>query len=1190
MNSLKLKIILICLVLITRVVASDLLVRPSDKGLIEIGPRKTATTFFRITNQGADDKEIFASSQLPAGWKQIIQEFPFVMDGNSTQVRLFSFFVPPSTSAGLYEIKYAAQDRKTLSTRDETTIQVQVLPVHEIDIIVIESPQYVIEDKDYRVLFEVINKSNFSDRIELQAQTSEQSSVFFNKKIIELRPGERDTINTTFSTHLAKSTSMKNHIQLIGSSNTTKEIIYKKILVQVIPKKQEKNKPFHTLPVKMSIRRVFQQNGAFRSGYQGEVYAKGSLDEKKTKNIEARFRGPDIYSESFLAAHDEYFVNYSNQTFQFKVGDGYYSLTQLTERIRYGRGFFSSAKLNNFQLAGYYQQTRWLRPKEKQIGAYVRYSFLKNSFIGLNLLHKKRAIDASIMSIESAIKPNRFNDIEIEIASASSANEFTNSYRSKLRGQLRKLNYLFEYIHADPNFPGYYRDTRYITSGASFKVTKYLHIGANIRHEKQNFDIDSTHFSAPISHFEQIGFHIRPFKQTSINLDYVQRSRKDRLDIPKFDYDEKTGRLGLSQIIGPVTFYSSAEYGNTWNNLTDGNHQMKRFTFSSTFRFRRKNSIRSYFYMDDNQRYNGENRTRYTAGVTVQQYFGQFSFLNLSYQNNYAPEDYFRDRNLFNVKLVHRLPFGHEISITGRHTLLRNTLHDKESALLLDYSVPLDMNVSRNSESNLIYGKIFDRESSQPIPNIYIKLNDKPVLSDKDGKFSFSNVKPGKYFIYLDESQLEFGKITIPKLPFGIELVGGQKEYLEIAVTHGASINGKITNADKNLTNQTLVQSGPKNGKNVLFGKGSIIDQNSDMINGMPSSPLPMGFLSDSPGLESIYVELVCDNGKKQMFTNKYGAFYFEGLEPGDYSIIVHENNLPDYHYFKKKLYTFSLKPGDSEKIVIQAFAKKRSIMFAQKKETALAVKEEKNGNLKNSTFTKRLLKEVEKNSQNVLPTNVDFILGMSYYRIKQYFNALNAFKNARETSVEKPDILLMLGLTHSKMGDKKSATELFQYIIDHGSASLAKTIALGYLGYLKNKRVSTKAYLVHFNNGVSYFKNLQYKSAAEAFSKAIYSTNDQKEKAEGYYSLGKSLYALEKYFEAKTVLNKAINLGPESICINALFASGQCYFQLNKFDIAKEQFLKVAILSSDKKIIHQARDYLAKIYSPNYKLTWLTN
>ena len=1176
MINLKHKILLGWLALVCTVFASDLLVRPADKVLIVTGPRKTNTTMFRVTNQSAQKKEIIIQPQLPKGWKQITLEFPFVMDGNSSEVRLFNFFIPPSTSAGVYDIKYVVQDRKVLSSRDETTIQVQVLPNYKIDINLINYPQYALEDKEYQLSFRVINNSNVPDRIVVDAQTSEKTSVVFDHKVIELQPGKEDTITATLSTLLSKSESMKNHIKIIGFSNASKEKIHKELFLEIIPKKQKKINPTHTLPVKLSLKKVFQQNGSYRTAYQGELYTKGSLNDKKTKNIELRLRGPDIFSQSFLADHDEYFLNYSTPNYKVYVGDGYYKLTPLTEKIRYGRGMSSSLKVDRFLLGGYYQQTRWLRSQEKQVGAFLKYNPAENNYIGLNVLFKNRQANTSIVSLESVLKPNEKNKVELEIASGSNENKISNSYRSKFDGRLAKLGYLFEFIHAGPDFPGYYRDTRFMASGISYNMNKKITVEMNIRQEKQNFDVDSTQYAAPISRFEQLGFYVRPFKRTSINISYLQRSRKDRLQESKFDYNEKAGRIGLSQFIGPLVFYTSAEYGHTFNNLTNSLFDMKRFTASMTLRFMKKNSVRGYFYLDDNQRYTGEKRKRFTVGTSYRQYFAQHSYMNISYQNDYEPEEYFRDRNLLHAEIVHKFAFGHKISIRGRHTLLRYSLHNKESAVLVDYSIPLDVPVSRVSQKSLIQGKIINSETSASIPDMYIRLNNKPVLTDKDGNFSFSNVKPGTYFIYMDESQLGFGKMTMPKLPLEIHVTGGQTEYIEILVVKSASISGQILKADKRQAIKNLIFEQQDNN---ISAKNNGINEIATYPSGPDSFALPPEILVKEEVLEGIYVDLVGPNGTTRRFTDHNGIFYFDGLVPGKYSVIAYENNLPQYRFFKKKSYEFNVNQGQSHKFVIKAFEKERPILFTRKEEFVLKAEEHKEDIVKNYSFTTRLLQEIDKSQAEQQQSSIDIILGMNYYRIKKYSYALESFNSALETANNTLDVLILLGLTHQKMGDSKSAQSCFQKVANKSQPSLARTIALEYLGTPNIKSNSNKSFRTHYNEGMALFKKQQFEKASEAFSKAIYCTEQPMVKAEGFYFLGRSLLELGIHEKALLVLNNAIKLGTKKVALQALHQSGICNLVLNNEDTAKKQLLQVLVLSPDEKEISHARTRLAQLY-----------
>ena len=81
-------------------------------------------------------------------------------------------------------------------------------------------------------------------------------------------------------------------------------------------------------------------------------------------------------------------------------------------------------------------------------------------------------------------------------------------------------------------------------------------------------------------------------------LDWICQSREDRLLTPQFDYVENTYRFGLGQTFKTISIQAIAEFGNTENNL-------------------------------------------------------------LHYQNNYHAEDYYRDRNIFEVRMDHTLPKDH---------------------------------------------------------------------------------------------------------------------------------------------------------------------------------------------------------------------------------------------------------------------------------------------------------------------------------------------------------------------------------------------------------------------------------------------------------------------------------------------------------------------------------------------------
>ena len=465
---------------------------------------------------------------------------------------------------------------------------------------------------------------------------------------------------------------------------------------------------------------------------------------------------------------------------------------------------------------------------------------------------------------------------------------------------------------------------------------------------------------------------------------------------------------------------------------------------------------------------------------------------------------------------------------------------------------------------------------------MYLRLNNKPILTDKNGNFSFSDVKPGEYFLYLDESQLGFGKISIPKIPLKLKVIGGQKEYIEIVITNAGSINGRIIKADKSQST-SIINSTSSTNNYAIKENGQTLNpingQNHKTKNNL-SSARSSDYLSDNLGLESIYVEITGPNGKERRFTDKQGNFYFEGLQPGNYSLLVYENNLPQFRYLKKKLYEFKLAPGQNVDFAVDTFKKDRPVTFATNTKTTLIVENIETNDLKDYAFTGRLLKELEAEPDVSSEYCIDLMLGLNYYRINKYYFAIDAFKNALNSETKTEDALLLLGLSYLKLGNQQKAFDYFKKITARTQSSLPATIANEYLGKtIRIKSDKTPAFSIHFNDGLEHFGNKNFKKAMEAFSKSIYSSSDNFEKADSYSYLGQCFYNLEKYTEAIKVLNSAVKLGTKNTRLEALYWSGLSYLKTDDKDVSKEILAKVAVLSSDQLLIESSNSYLSQIY-----------
>ena len=64
--------------------------------------------------------------------------------------------------------------------------------------------------------------------------------------------------------------------------------------------------------------------------------------------------------------------------------------------------------------------------------------------------------------------------------------------------------------------------------------------------------------------------------------------------------------------------------------------------------------------------------------------------------------------------------------------------------------------------------------------------------------------------------------------------------------------------------------------------------------------------------------------------------FTFDDVRPGQWTLAVHADNLPGYHYFEKDTFEIELAPGEKKEMLIRVLPRKRTIQIIKEGETLL--------------------------------------------------------------------------------------------------------------------------------------------------------------------------------------------------------------------------------------------------------------
>jgi len=559
-------------------------------------------------------------------------------------------------------------------------------------------------------------------------------------------------------------------------------------------------------------------------------------------------------------------------------------------------------------------------------------------------------------------------DVELEHAYGVKNNNGSEDDHATLlgvTGYQRSISYAFKYIHAGPDYPGYYSDMDYLSVGLAAPLGERLRLNTAFRQQKNNLDLDPTLTSAALDRYRQVGLGYKFTTGTHLSLEYRNRNREDRLPSPTFDYKEDTLRFSLSHRFKKFNLTASGESGKTKNELTDQTSILQRYTTSAYFRPTQRQSYSGYLSYDTHSNLAGQKSPRITAGLNSFYRIADRTSLNISVQiedylesgNGESSEDSLgsgneegsmdysgsgnEERHNLELGLTHtvrsKIEFfdNNKISVTSWYSSHQYSEKDDEMSFLLTWTIPFGLPVSRKKSIGGIKGHVYDEETKMPVPDAILRVNGATAVTDNEGNFIFPSLRPGTYYLNLERAGVGKNKIPVQKNPMEVTVEPGKEIFIERGITQGATVFGHIMlYRFENDHNNKVVsdKSGHYDASHYVSAEGN--SSNGSLNNDEAS-------LVKAYGLANILVKLSNGSDVKRRVTNEKGYFGFEELRPGKWVLKIFDSNLPEYHYLEKNTFEFELGPGEEKEIFANVLPKKRRIHIIEDGGTLLEEEKE---------------------------------------------------------------------------------------------------------------------------------------------------------------------------------------------------------------------------------------------------------
>jgi len=852
-------------------------------------PGTTHTAAVSVRNNTSKIQTYDGTMKLPSGWKQVTRESSFKIEPGEFEIRLLMFSVPTGAAPDSYTVTYTVRDRDKVIHAAAASISMIVPHFNLLELNIVHAPQYVIAGMTIVTEVLLTNQGNASKAIRLKFRSSHAYPIQTDSTVIHLRPNERREVRISVTTD--GTSEPTDHTLEVSALLMDDESVMKKIssVVKVIPGIVKVKEEFREFPVIARLTGVGQNE---QYGVQGELSGSGSVNAARSDNFEFLIRTPETQSVSLYGLRDEYRMSYRSDNLRLYAGDQNFSLSPLTEIGRTAAGIGGSSSHGNWHGGGFYNETRWMSPRQKEMGGFVKYQIRKDASLGINYLHKQDLTTSDVATVRTLFKPLNQGTLDLEFGIGEQEGKSDNAFAARYEGVQQWLSYDLRYIQAGPQYGGYYRDMNFFSASVNAKVNRRLRFISYMRIENRNSERDTHQLTAPREQHYQIGAAY----SENISLLYRYITREDLFDSAAYRMREDAvqTRVGVSNT--QYSLFANADIGIQHDFISGRTSPFQRYAVNSTYR------------PVDNDQYGGsmeyeaiydtvsrKNQERIMANVNALIQLGEYTKLTVNLFSSRLLATPAQSYHMMEAALDHLLSKNHTVSLRGRVIVNTPSASPPLVAYSLSYAIPLSVPYQRITEIGQLRGYLRDQQG-KGIENILLMIGGQAAVTDNTGSFFFPSLTPGTNYLSIDRVSLGFQNITSLPMPMELHIRGGEETKITLQVNKSSVFSGTITLfAEKN--------------QNILDTTSALIE-----IGGKPG----------------VFVSLSMKNEIHRRVTDSRGTFLMEDIRPGVWLLRVTGGNIPDYHTIEPDSMLVDLLPGGKLHVNVRIHPEKRTIQILQ--------------------------------------------------------------------------------------------------------------------------------------------------------------------------------------------------------------------------------------------------------------------
>ncbi len=856
-------------------------------------PGATSNIVIRLINNSTENKEISLSINTPTGWKCFSNLKGIKLRPSERKLKILSFSISNTSNAGDYTITIEAYNKQQNRRVGEITVPIQINPRYELDVSVIDAPEYVFSGDTFSVQFMLQNLSNIRTNVHTilkGAGETEESSyalmpnspVFITKTLT----AEKNIIK-----HTKKNVSLT---AILADTADVKTIVHH--FYNVIPSKEVKFDPYIQFPVNISsLFMTDNSRGERIYAFIGEVTGQGFLDNKGTRKLSFRFRGPDRRGKPLYGINDEYFLKYSSPRSEITLGDNTYQLSYLTEYSRYGRGASIKQRFNQISIGSFINYPRFYSKIKQEYGVYAGFISEKKIELNAGYLNKQNedTVTNHLYTFNGRVSPFSWTKWEWEYALGSVEDEYKQALKAELRVTFKPIQLLYNYTMAEKDYPGYFTDTRYMLANGNINLFRRINLGVNYSYRHQNTALDTIYSSsAPYSENFVASFNYRILKNTRLSASYNIRKQKDRMTPMKFHYDENSLRIMLNSKLRRLGIDVLGEYGRTESFLNPEEAElsdMYRGRLTLNYMIAPNIGFNSFVNYLQSERYSISDLENWFYGGSFNARLGKKANITVNYQSNYDVEEAYRDRSIFDMRFDYAPNNKNSFEFSARHNLVRNSLDVNELAFIARYTRTINIPVAKKENIGKLSGRLINK-GVKNVEGIVLSLGGNQTITNEDGDYSFPVLAAGSYYLIVDYSNAGIDAIPENPGPYRLEIVPEGETNFDIALTRSSRITGELVIEKQAVTNDKE-------------------------------------FAEVKEKLGKLIIEAKSENEVFREFTDENGEFTFESLRPGQWTVKVYDR-LPREYELATNQFTINLTSDLTEHIEVRIKEKRRKIKF----------------------------------------------------------------------------------------------------------------------------------------------------------------------------------------------------------------------------------------------------------------------